>query len=108
MRDVCPQGQAMSQLETKFEARIQEALVECHRLGYHPSDFEGMLSSASATRVAKKLVTSGELQSGLKKLAQLGRLDLSVESIMLEPQFRTLFAKQLRDAAQWRLNQITP
>ena len=98
----------MSQLEQTFEARVRAALLECHRLGYYPHDFEGMLASASAARVAEKLVTSGELQTGLKRLAQMGRLDLSVESIMLEPEFESLFNKTLRDAAQWRLNQVKP
>lgn len=95
----------MSDLEQDFDERIREALLECHRLGYHPSDFEGMLRNASATRVAKKLVTSAELQAGLKRLAQMRRLDLSVESIMLGAKFEALFAKPLRDAARWRLDQ---
>lgn len=96
----------MSQLEQDFEAKVRDALLECHRLGYHPSDFEGMLANASAAHVAEKLVASGELQTGLKKLAQMGRLDLSVEFIMLEPQFESLFKKPLREAAQWRLDQV--
>ncbi|MGK2927385.1 MAG: hypothetical protein ACSLE2_17360 [Lysobacterales bacterium] len=97
----------MSQLEQNFENRIRAAVLECHQLGYHPSDFEGMLSGTSATRVAEKLVTSGKLQTGLQRLAQMGRLDLSVESIMLETQFETLFTKQYLEAAQWRLNQVS-
>ncbi|SRR6266568_1257889 len=96
----------MCQIEEDFEVRIRAALRECHQLGYHPHDFEGMLSTASAARVAEKLVTSGELQVGLKRLAQMGRLDLSVESIMLESQFKPLFNIQLRDAARWRLDQV--
>lgn len=97
----------MSQLEQNFENRIRAAVLECHQLGYNPSDFEGMLRVASATRVAEKLVTSGKLQTGLQRLAQMGRLDLSVESIMLETQFEPLFTKQHLEAAQWRLNQIS-
>lgn len=96
----------MSELEQSFEAKIRAALSECHRLGYHPSDFEGMLANATAARVAEKLVTSGELQAGLKRLAQMGRFDLSVESIMLEAQFASLFSNQHLAAAQWRLNQV--
>jgi hypothetical protein len=52
----------MSQLEQDFEARVRVALLECHRLGYHPSDFEGMLANANAAYVAEKLVVSSELQ----------------------------------------------
>lgn len=97
----------MSALEQAFETRIRAAVQECHRIGYHPSDFEGMLANASAVRVAERLVTSGDLQSGLKRLAQLNRLDLSVESIMLEPEFHALFTNvEIRKAAQWRLDQV--
>jgi len=96
----------MSQLEQDFAARIRVAVLECRRLGYNPNDFEGMLAGASAARVAEKLVVSGDLQTGLKRLAQMGRLDLSVEAIMLEPPFEMLFAKPLRDAARWRLDQV--
>lgn len=96
----------MSTPEQSFEEKVRAALVECHRLGYHPSDFEGMLATASAARVTEKLVQSGEIQTGLKRLAQMGRLDLSVESIMLELEFSSLFSTQLREAAQWRLNQV--
>jgi len=89
-----------------FEARIRAALIECHRLGYHPSDFEAMLSHSNAVVVASKLVSSGDIQTGLKRLAKLGRLDLSVESIMLEPQFETLFSSKLRESARWRLTSV--
>lgn len=104
--EIYPDGLSMRQVEHDFMTRLKVAIEECHRLGYHPNDFEGMLSNASAVHVAEKLVTSSELQAGLKKLSKMGRLDLSVESIMLEPQFSTLFKKQLLDAAQWRLDQV--
>lgn len=97
----------MSPLEQSFEARVRAAVQECHRIGYHPSDFEAMLANASAARVAERLVTSGDLQTGLRRLAKMGRLELSVESIMLEPEFQDLFkSADIRAAAQWRLDQV--
>ncbi len=96
----------MIHLEQSFQARIRAALLECHRIGYHPSDFESMLDSSPAVRVARNLVMSGNLQSGLKRLAQMGRLDLSIESIVLEEEFQPLFSLAHRAAAQWRLNQV--
>ncbi len=96
----------MTELEQAFEARVTAAVAECHRLGYHPSDFEGMLRNAPAVRVAEKLVASGGLQSGLHRLAAMERLDLAIESIMLESTFASLFSPPLREAAQWRLDQV--
>jgi len=100
------QEKNLSELERQFEAKVRAALRECHQLGYHAHDFESMLTNASAVKVAEKLVVSGDIQSGLKRLAQMGRPDLSVEAMMLEPQFELLFAKSLRDAARWRLEQV--
>jgi hypothetical protein len=36
----------------------------------------------------------------------MGRPELSVESIMLEAEFVSLFREELRHAAQWRLTQV--
>lgn len=96
----------MSNLAQEFAARLHAAILECHRLKYHPTRFEQMLQSSDAVTLAKKLVASGELQDGLKKLKGMGRLDLSMEEIMLEPKFAPLFAKQELDAARWRLSQL--
>jgi hypothetical protein len=95
----------MSSLEEEFEARVRSSLAECHRLGYHATDFERMLETSTAKSLAERFVTSGEIQSGLKRVAALGRPDLAIESIMLEPAFEGLFKPELRAAARWRLDQ---
>ena len=95
-----------SLLQEQFEARVRAAVQECHSLGYHPTRFEQMLDQADAVSLAKRMVVSGELQSGLKKLKEMNRIDLSVESIMLEPQFCDLFTRQEIQAADWRLKQL--
>lgn len=66
-----------------------------------------MLESLGGVSLAKKLVISGELQEGLKKLAKLGRLDLSMEAIMQEERFAPLFTKPELEASQWRLSQVS-
>lgn len=96
----------MGTIEERFEARVRAAIGECHQLGYHPHDFESMLASTSAVRVAEKLVVSGNIQTGLKRLAQLGRLDLSMEAMVLDPEFAVLFDLPLRRAAIWRLEEL--
>lgn len=96
----------MEQLQEKFSSQLREAIHECHKIGYHPSRFEQMLDSLGGVSMAKKLVISGELQDGLKKLAKLGRLDLSMEAIMQEERFTSLFTKPELEAAQWRLAQV--
>lgn len=96
----------MEQLKAEFSSKLRDAIHECHKLGYHPTRFEQMLDTLGGASLAKKLVISGELQDGLKKLAKLGRLDLSMEAIMQEVRFASLFSKLEIEAAQWRLAQV--
>jgi hypothetical protein len=95
------------QLSGEFADRLREAIDLCRGLGYSPSRFEQMLSSSgSAVSLARKLVISSELQDGLKRIAKLGRLELSMESIMLEEKFKPLFPDQVLEAAKWRLDSV--
>ena len=93
-------------LEQQFAMRVRQAIREAKGLGYDPRRFESMLASYGAVETAKKLVASGELQDGIKTLARLNRLDLSIESIMLEEGFAPLFTKSEREAASWRMSQL--
>lgn len=95
-----------SPMEAEFSERLRDAIRQSHDLGYHPTRFEKMLNEQGALGLARKLVKSGELQDGLKDLAKLGRKDLSMESIMLEPQFKPLFSIAELQAAKWRLAQL--
>lgn len=96
----------MSNLAQEFSARVHAALLECHRLKYNPARFEQMLQTSDAVSLAKRLITSGELQDGLNTLKTLGRLDLSLEKMVLEPQFASLFTVQERAAADWQLRRL--
>lgn len=96
----------MDHLKSEFAARLRASIRECREIGYHPNNFEQMLGTSDGVALAKRLVCSGDLQYGLKELAKLDRLDLSVEMIMLEEKFLPLFNQAERDAAQWRLSQF--
>jgi hypothetical protein len=96
----------MTPLESEFAERLQDSIRQSHELGYHPTRFEQMLSDLGACRLAKKLVISGDLQDGLKEMAKLGHKELTLEAIMLEPRFKSLFTKAELQAADWRLKQV--
>jgi hypothetical protein len=95
-----------SALKDKFAARVRATVKECQSLGYHPTRFEQMLDRSDAVTIAKQLIVSSELQDGLKKLKEMGRIDLSIESIVLESEFSALFAPSELQAADWRLKQL--
>jgi len=96
----------MNQLEAEFSERLHDSIRQAQNLGYNPTRFEQMLAALGALNMAKKLVISGDLQDGLKTMAKLGRKDLTLESIMLEPKFNSLFSAAELQAATWRLSQV--
>lgn len=57
-------------IEKQFSAALRAATEEAKHLGYHPTRFETMLNDMGALKLAKKLVLSGDLQDGLKKMKQ--------------------------------------
>jgi hypothetical protein len=66
---------------------------------------EQMLENADAVAIAKKIVVSSDIQTGLRKLKEMGRTDLTIESIMLENEFAGEFTADELAAARWRLTQ---
>ena len=96
----------MTTLNQQFSSALRSAIRECYELGYTPRRFEQMLDSEDAVALAKRLVASGDLQDGLRRIHKLGRLDLSMERIMLDPKFSPLFTAQELQAASWRLSQL--
>jgi len=69
--------------------------------------FTGMLERHGGVQTAKRLIAAGEIQSGIRRLAELGRINITMERIMLEPEFAPLFTAGELDAARWRLNQLS-
>ena len=96
----------MDTLRKAFEEDIRVSIRESRKLGYNPARFIQMLQDSDAVSLAKRLVVSGELQDGFKKMKALGRLDLTMENLMLNPKYSELFTKQELAAAKWRLEQV--
>jgi len=92
-----------SQRVAEFSATVDAAVEECAEFGYFPGYFVQMVKENGALETAKRLVASGEIQTGLQRLAKEGRLELSIESIMCG--FPDLFTAKEIDAAKWRIGQ---
>ena len=93
-------------LRDEFESAVREAIRKCYDIRYPPTTFEQMISETHPVEVGKKLILAKDLQSGLRKLSKLGHLELSIESIMLQSRFSSLFNKQVKDLAKWRLDNV--
>lgn len=69
---------------------------------YKPSDFYGMLKSAKGLLVAKRLL-AGPISTGFGRLHELKRPDLTVEALILDARWSSLFAAEELQTARRRL-----
>ena len=80
--------------------RLEKELFELyHRIkeeaGYNPNYFLQMLNTYGGYETAKRLLSDPDkLHEGFIKLWSLGRLDLTVEHLVLQDPWRRLFMKE--------------
>ena len=72
-------------------------------LGYRPTYFIRMVHEFGGVGTAKRLLSTEDLQAGLTRLWELGRLDLSVEASVLQGPWKELFSDDERREARERL-----
>lgn len=82
---------------------IDESIRRSAARGYHPTKFVEMRAKWGTQEAIKRVVVSGDLQSGLRRLHALGLLDWSIEAAALN--FPEHFDQGIRAAAQFRLEQ---
>jgi hypothetical protein len=95
----------MQSLSKQFDA----AMFEIYRrakseAGYNATIFFGMLTDRGGLSTAKYLINSRKPSDGYANLHQLGRLDLTVEAMVVEdPKWHELFTDEELDKAERRL-----
>jgi hypothetical protein len=87
-----------------LEAFVDEGIRLSKQRGYHPHIFERMRHQHGTIRAIEKLVSSGDLQSGFTRMADIGLLDWSIEEAVVR--FSDEFAKEALECATWRLQQV--
>ena len=97
----------MEQLRAEFSQAIFDAIRECHEFGYHPTKWEALNHAQHPVEASVKLVQSPDFQDGFKRLLRENKEHLTVEAIVLRPEFASLFSEQLLQAARWRLQSAT-
>jgi hypothetical protein len=73
--------------------------------GYNATYFLRMLSEHGGLETARRLVGSRQPSEGFTQLYLKGRLDLTVESLVLEETYRELFTDELLEHARSRLRE---
>ncbi|MCY4547540.1 MAG: hypothetical protein OXC28_04155 [Defluviicoccus sp.] len=85
-----------------LELFMDESIRVSRENHYHPTDFIQMRERHGTAGAIRRLVRSAEIQSGLKRLVELGLSEWSVEAAVLR--FPDEFSEQERQATRWRLH----
>jgi phosphatidylserine/phosphatidylglycerophosphate/cardiolipin synthase-like enzyme len=97
-------------LEKELEAEFIETIKESNKLGakINSASVLDYLERYGAIGGASRLINAGtdKLQSGLIKLFDIGRLDISFENIVLKEKYRLLFDKTVLENADKRLKEL--
>lgn len=96
----------MDQLKRELRDRYIETYNACKKFKYTPRAFLDMVvSDEDIVEVTRRLIHKDGGTSGFTTLFENGRMDLSVEKIILEPRYRVLFDKEDLVAAYARLKE---
>jgi hypothetical protein len=90
--------------DMQFTNFLREKAKEAERkIRYRPSYFLAMLETEGGYRTALKLLSSNDVSDGFVKLWEHGRLDLSVEALVVESEWRQVFDPALLALAEKKL-----
>ena len=90
-----------------FEKAMKNVYVLARsEAGYDARLFVNMLSTLGGLGTAKRLLATTDVSSGFTVLYERGRLDLTVEALVVKPEFASLFTDHEIDIAQQRLRQL--
>lgn len=87
----------------RFTKMLRDAAEECKRLGYRPTKFLQMLNAEGGYATATKLLASPKISDGFAELQLLGKLNLTVEALVLENGWAEYFDALLVTQAKKRL-----
>ena len=82
----------------------EAALKEC---GYHATIFRGMLATKGGLQTAIELLSSSSIQYGFEKLWECGRLDLTMEHLVIQERWSGLFTSDQVAVARDRLSEYS-
>ena len=88
--------------EERISKLIRDSINECR---YTPHYFMRMRTKYGGVEATKRLLHRPDDPSGFVRLWELRRLDLSLEKVVLEPEWRNLFTDEELKVAQRRLDE---
>lgn len=88
----------------ELEHFIDETIRLSGQKGYHPTIFIDMRRRHRTIPAIKRLVESGDVQSGFTRLKELGLLEWTIEAAVLK--FPEEFPASTRECAEFRLQLV--
>ena len=92
-----------TRLEDDFHREMENLYHAAVELGLCPTYFLRMVSEHGGVATARRLLNASEVQPGLTDLWEIGRLDLSMEALVLQERWEALFSDEERQMARKRL-----
>jgi hypothetical protein len=93
-----------SDIEREFDIAMMDIYHRAkYEAGYNATRYLQMLQEHDGLETAKILLHSSHVSDGYTALWEHGRLDLTVEALILQEKWHSLFSDQERGIAQKRL-----
>ncbi|WP_168705445.1 GmrSD restriction endonuclease domain-containing protein [Gordonia paraffinivorans] len=74
--------------------------------GYNATHYRAMLAQLGPRETARRLLAAPTVSDGFAELWERGRMDLTVEAVVVDPEFAGLFSDEEREVARRRLDQF--
>ncbi|PKH49533.1 hypothetical protein CXF68_01985 [Tenacibaculum sp. Bg11-29] len=82
------------ELKNEFERNLSYKVQLCIKDVYRPQYLINLAAEEGYYIAAKKLITKPENTEGFTKLLLEGRVDLSIENLVVQPEYTLLFSKE--------------
>lgn len=89
--------------ENELTRAMRRICENSTRIGYRPGYLLDMIENSNGSAAAKSLIARPQVSEGFSRLWELGRPDLTVEALILEPRWATVFSDAERAIARRRL-----
>lgn len=95
-----------TELQKRFHAAMVEVYVRAKsEAGYTANRFLTMVTDQGGYEAARTLLHASSVSEGYTALWERNRLDLTVEAVILKPEWIDLFSPEERNIARERLTQ---
>jgi len=93
----------MNEIESEFDTAMMDICQRAKEAGYNATRYLQMLNEHRGLRTAQILLHALNVSDGYTALWELQRLDLTVEALILQKKWHSLFSDEERDIARSRL-----